>query len=74
MTQFIHLDGELVATVGARRFYLTPRVENLRAEDPTARLVTLMCAYALDVEAGRLPGPYSDAQAAAHAREALRLL
>lgn len=38
MTQLVHLDGEIVATVGGRRFFLTPRIQALAVDDPTAQL------------------------------------
>lgn len=71
MTELVRLDGEIVATVGATRFYLVPRIEALPVDDRQRRLAVLMCAYALEVEAGNLPGPYSDDRALAAAVEAL---
>ena len=74
MTQLIRLEGEIVATVGATRFFLSPAIEALPEDDPIARLVTVMCAYALEVHAGELEGPYSDAAALEHARSVLQEL
>lgn len=71
MTTLIRLEAEIVATVGVTRYYLAPRIKELPKDDPIARIVDLMCAYALDVQAGRLPGPYSDDLALGVARRAL---
>ncbi len=61
-------DGEPVAFVGATRAYLAPSLEDADAGDPLRRFVAGMCLYALDVAAGRLPGPYTDANAERFAR------
>jgi hypothetical protein len=70
MTALIAHDRRLVAAVGATRAYLVPEVEQLPEGDPTKRFVAFMCLYALDVAAGRLPGPYSQAVAEAYAQAA----
>ena len=71
MTSLVHLEGELVATVGASRYFLAPRIEALPEEDPVARKVVLMCVFALVIEAGQTDGPYSDQRATALADAAL---
>lgn len=71
MTLLIKLDGEVVATVGATRYFVAPRIEALPPDDQVGRLVTLMCAFALDVQAGRREGPYRDAEALRAARAVL---
>jgi hypothetical protein len=71
MTKLVYLEGELVATVGASRYFLAPRIEALADDDPVARKVVLMCVYALGIEIGQTDGPYSDQRAAAFADAAL---
>jgi hypothetical protein len=39
--------------------------------EPAQRVVRAMCLYALEVQAGAEPGPYSDERALVYAREAL---
>ena len=71
MTTLIRLDGEIVATIGATRCFLAPRIQALPDDDPVGRTVLLMCAYALDIRAGRVSGPYRDEEALQVARIAL---
>lgn len=63
--------GRIVAFTGATRFHFTPELDDKPPEDPLRRFVSLMCAYAQDVDAGELPGPYSDQLAEVYARSAL---
>ena len=60
MTVMIRLGGLVVATVGARRAYVAPHVEQLPADDPHRELVFGMCEYALTVAE---PGTYTDEDA-----------
>jgi hypothetical protein len=71
MTIFIQYHRVPVATVGATRCFLAPQIEALPDGDPMLRFVVFMCTYALDIQNGRLPGPYSDERAAFFARSAL---
>ena len=71
MTILIQYDGAPVATVGATRSFLAPQIEALPDGDPMLRFVVFMCAFALDIQNGRLPGPYSDDRATFFARAAL---
>ena len=63
--QSIHHDGHLVALVAGGEAMIAPSV-------PDAELLTVqaMCLYAIDVVAGRLPGPYNDVEALRYARAA----
>ena len=63
--------GEIVATAGASRFHLSPRITALDADDPLAVFVSMMAAYALRVRDGSAPGPYTDERAERFARLAL---
>ena len=63
--------GEIVASAGARRFYLAPRVAELGADEPLRRFVSMMAAFALRVRDGSSPGPYTDERAERFARLAL---
>lgn len=74
MTTLVRLDGEIVATVGARRAFLAPRIEALGEQDPLTRKVLLMAAYALAIRAGTIHGPYSDEAAGFHADSVLARL
>jgi hypothetical protein len=71
MTTLIQFRGEVVAVAGATRFHLAPRVEALSPRDPQRAIVALMCLFAERVQAGELPGPYSDHRAELYARSAL---
>ena len=71
MTILVSYAGRPVATVGARRIHLMPNIEALPDGDPVLRFVAAMCAYALEISQGSVPGPYSDKAAHAYAIEAL---
>ena len=71
MTTLVHYEGQIAATVGATRFYLSAELADLPSGDPHVRFVVLMCTYALEVAQERLPGPYTDDRAALFARSAL---
>lgn len=71
MTTLVRLDDEIVATVGATRFHLVPQIEALPFRSRRRRIAILMCAYALEIEAGDAPGPYCDDRAFSIAVEAL---
>src|SRR5215216_3388058 len=64
----ITYQGEIVATVGASRCYLSPRIEAMDADDPLAVFVSVMAAYALDVRDGSAPGRYTHERAERFAR------
>jgi hypothetical protein len=68
------IGDEFVALVCADGAQFSRSVEALPDEHPTVRFVALMAVFAGEVLAGRRPGPYTDAAAAAWARrEALPL-
>ena len=68
---FIHYNGQIAAVVGATGFHLAPHLEGRPVGDPECCFVAFMAAYALDVEAGLLPRPYTDEKAGLYARAAL---
>ena len=63
--------GEVVASAGARRVYLAPRIASLDEGDPLISFVSFMAAYAMRVRDGSAPGPYSHERAERFARLAL---
>jgi hypothetical protein len=63
--------GEIVATAGARRIYLAPRLASLGDGDPLLTFVAFMAAYAMRVRDGSAPGPYTHERAERFARLAL---
>ncbi len=63
--------GRTVAAATRRRFFLADSLDEQPASDPERTFVILMCAYAGDVLAGVLPGPYSDEDARRYARACL---
>ena len=71
MTTLIKYRGKVVAVAGATRFHLAPSVEVLVRRDPLRAIVALMCVFAERVQAGELPGLYSDQRAELYARSAL---
>lgn len=60
--------GEIVATAGARRIYLTGRVRTLDDADPLVFFVSLMGAYALQLREMPDLGPYTHERAERFAR------
>ena len=60
--------GEIVASAGATRVYLAPRIADLDDGDALAGFVRFMGAYALGVRDGSAPGPYTDERAERFAR------
>jgi hypothetical protein len=64
-------EGEVVASVGARRVCLAPQVDKLDDGEPLLRFVCSMAAYALAARDGSAPGPYTHARAELFARLAL---
>lgn len=70
MTILVRLDGEVVATVGRSRAYLSPAAEALDDGDPKLQIIVVMCDYALETQATLTS--YSDDAALKHAREVLR--
>ena len=60
--------GRLVATATPQRVYLDPEIAALAPGEPLARFVAVMCLYSRDVDAGEVPGPYTDAGAELYAR------
>lgn len=69
--QPISYDGRPVAMAGKDRFWITHSIALLPDGHPLKRMVSLMCAFARDVQAGETAGPYDDARAERFAREAL---
>ena len=63
--------GRTVAAATRTRFFLADVLEERPADDPERTFVIFMCAYAGDVLAGVLPGPYSDEDARRYARACL---
>jgi hypothetical protein len=66
--ELIAYRGEIVATAGARRVYLAPRILDLDDEDPLVMFVSLMGAYALQIRDDADLGPYTDEHAERFAR------
>jgi hypothetical protein len=66
--QLISYRGEIVATAGARRIYVTPHIRELDDDDPLVMFVSLMGAYALRVRDDPDVGPYTDDHAERFAR------
>ena len=60
--------GEVVASAGATRLYLAPRVLELPADDAVRSFVSMMAVYALRVREGTAPGPYTHERAERFAR------
>jgi hypothetical protein len=71
MTVLVRLDGEVVATVGRSRAYLSPAAEALPDGDPKLQVITLMCDYALTLGEA---SSYRDADALRHARNVMKSL
>jgi hypothetical protein len=63
--------GRLVAVAARERFFLCDELAQRPAGDPELGFVAFMCAYALDVARGELPGPYTDENARRYARACL---
>ena len=63
--------GRTVAAATRTRFFLAEVLDERPADDPERTFVIFMCAYAGDVLAGVLPGPYSDEDARRYARACL---
>jgi hypothetical protein len=63
--------GRTVAAATRTRFFLSEMLDERPADDPERTFVIFMCAYAGDVLAGVLPGPYSDEDACRYARACL---
>jgi hypothetical protein len=61
-------NGEIVATTGARRAYLTGRAQELDDGDPLVSFVSLMAAYALQLREEPELGPYTHERAERFAR------
>jgi hypothetical protein len=63
------IGDDFVALVCPDGAQFSARVDALPDEHPTVRFVALLAHYAGDVLTGQRPGPYSDAAAAAWARQ-----
>jgi hypothetical protein len=63
--------GCTVAAATRARFFLAEVLDERPVDDPERTFVIFMCAYAGDVLAGVLPGPYSDEDARRYARACL---
>jgi hypothetical protein len=63
--------GELAATATGTRCLLADWLRKRPMGDPDLRVVAAMCLFAMEVAAGRLPGPYRDDLALLFAREML---
>jgi hypothetical protein len=66
--ELIMYNGEIAATVGARRVYLAGRVRELDGAEPLVLFISLMGAYALHLRNEPKFGPYSDESAERFAR------
>ena len=62
--------GRLLAVATPTRFFLADELER-RGDHADVRMVVFMCAYAIDVATGQLPGPYRDQDARRYARYCL---
>lgn len=69
--QPITYGGRTLAAATRSRFFLAEALDERPANDPERTFVIFMCAYAGDVLAGVLPGPYSDEDARRYARGCL---
>jgi len=69
--QTITYRGQTVAAATVQGLFLCPRLARRPVDDPERTFVIYMGVYAADVLRGKLPGPYSDAQARRYARVAL---
>lgn len=72
MTTLIRLEGTVVAIAGPTRFYLAPDLAFTGRDEPTRRVVTLMCLYARRLEIAGRGSEYTDQEAEACARLVLR--
>jgi hypothetical protein len=63
--QQIHHDGDVVAWVAGGRAVITGALAGDAFE-----LVRAKCLYALEIQAGKQPGPYTDGAATAYAHSA----
>jgi hypothetical protein len=61
-------DGAVVATVGARRFYLAGPLRELESDEPRVMFVCVMASYALQLRHEPDLGPYTDERAERFAR------
>ena len=59
--------GRLVAVATSTRFFLSDELED-RTDQDDLGMVVFMCAYAIDIATGQLPGPYRDKDARRYAR------
>ncbi len=66
--QIVTYGGKTVAVCTAQRFFLTDELAARPPGDPKLTFVVMMCAYALDMAAGILPGPLTRAEHAAISR------
>lgn len=67
MTIMVRLDGEVVATIGGSRVFLSPVALALPDGDPKLHLIILMCDFALVA----VPEAYTNAEALRHAKKVL---
>jgi hypothetical protein len=70
VTLIVYRD-EIVASAGARRLYLAPRIASLDDGDPLVLSVSLTGTYAMRVRHGAAPGPYTHDRAERFARCAM---
>ncbi len=61
-------EGWPAAIVDRASLELAAHIEVLELEHPLRRFVSAMALFALEIDAGQLPGPYSDAIAKLYAR------
>lgn len=71
MTTFIQYRGAIVAVATARRVVFTGPLAESHPNDPVRRFATGMAAYARELEAGALEGPYDQEDAELYARSLL---
>jgi hypothetical protein len=69
--QAITYCGRTVAACTRRRFFLSDDIADRDPNDPLLSFVIGMCLYAHLVAAGDAPGPYTDDDARAYARDCL---
>ena len=63
--------GQTVAACTAQRFFLADELASRPLGDPELTFVVFMCAYAVDVAAGVIPGAYNERDARRYARACL---
>jgi hypothetical protein len=69
--QLVRYRGRTVAGATSQAVFVTPDLAARPTGDPEVRFILYMAAYAREILAGELPGPYTDDKAKRFARAAL---